>query len=164
MKKKLAIFGTGAHARKVCQCASAMGYTVSAFVDENPAAHAPVDGVPVVLPSALHAPGHTKAEMFVAIGNPVARQRLMDEFAAQGWHFPALIHPKAYVAPDAQLFEGVLVAATAVVETGTRIGRGSIVDVGVIVDHDCRIDAFCHLRPGKVLLPGTEVSDITPEL
>jgi UDP-N-acetylbacillosamine N-acetyltransferase len=164
MKKELAIFGTGAHARKVYQCARAMGYTVIAFVDENPAAYAPVDGIPVVLPSALHAPVNTKAEMFVAIGNPVARQRLMDQLAAQGWHFPALIHPKAYVAPDAHLADGALVAATAVVETGARVGRGAIIDVGVIVDHDCRIDAFCHLRPGNVLLPGTEVGCNTPNL
>jgi hypothetical protein len=34
------------------------------------------------------------------------------------------------------------------------IGRAEVLqrlmDVGVIVDHDCRIAAFCHLRAGQV--------------
>jgi UDP-3-O-[3-hydroxymyristoyl] glucosamine N-acyltransferase len=45
------------------------------------------------------------------------------------------------------------VAANAVVETATNVGRGAIIDIGVVVDHECRIGAFCHLRPGEVYGP-----------
>jgi carbonic anhydrase/acetyltransferase-like protein (isoleucine patch superfamily) len=41
------------------------------------------------------------------------------------------------------------------VESGCRIGRGAIVDVGAIVDHDCQIEDYCHLRPGQVCPAGS---------
>jgi UDP-3-O-[3-hydroxymyristoyl] glucosamine N-acyltransferase len=153
MSRVWTIFGTGAHARKACHCAVLGGDTVAAFVDENAAARAPVADVPVLPAAALSsgAPG----ELFVAIGNAEARRRLMDQCAAQGWRLPALVHPKASVAPDAVLGEGVLVAAGAVIESGAHIGRGSIVDIGVLVDHDCVVAAFTHLRPGQVCAAGS---------
>jgi hypothetical protein len=147
----IVIFGTGAHARKACQCAQAAGWRVVAFADENPLAVAPVPGLPV----------HTAAPMaswpaaFVAIGRADARRRLMDMLQAAGCALPPLVHPRASVAPDAWLGDGVIVAAGAVVEGGARIGRGAIVDIGVLVDHDVRVADFCHLRPGQVCPPGS---------
>jgi hypothetical protein len=147
--KRLFIFGTGAHARKVFYCA---GMHVYAFVDENRAAATPVAGVPVLDVTALPAPVEGDS-MFVAVGRPDVRRRLMDTLEQLGWHLPVLVHAGACVAPDACLGPGALIAAGAVVETGAKIGRGAIVDIGVLVDHDCVVEAFCHLRPGDVLAP-----------
>ena len=150
--KRLFIFGTGAHARKVAHYASACGFELVAFVDENPAALAPLPAAMLCTFDALGAPGEGDA-MFVAIGDPAVRRRLMDRLEAARWPLPALVHPAAVVAPDAVLGAGVLVAAGAVVETAALIGRGAIVDIGVLVDHECEIGEFCHLRPGDVLGP-----------
>ncbi len=155
--KRLFIFGTGAHARKVYHCATGSGYQVVAFVDENPAANAPMPGERVLDADVLPEPAADDC-MFVAIGRSDVRRRLMDRLAEQGWGLPALVHTAAWVAPDAQLGAGVLVAAGAVVETAAVIGRGAIVDIGVLVDHECDVGAFCHLRPGEVLGPRTRVA------
>ena len=157
--KRLFIFGTGAHARKVYHCANGCGYQVIAFVDENSAANAPIPGERVIDVGALPQPANGDC-MFVAIGRPDVRRRLMDQLAVLGWDLPALVHKSAWVAPDAQLGAGVLVAAGAVVETAAVIGRGAIVDIGVLVDHECDVGAFCHLRPGEVLNPCTEVPPV----
>jgi len=157
--KRLFIFGTGAHARKVYHCANGCDYHVIAFVDENSAANAPIAGARVIGIGELPEPGAGDS-MFVAIGRPEVRRRLMDQLAAQGWGLPPLVHTAAWVAPDAQLGAGVLVAAGAVVETAVVIGRGVIVDIGVLVDHECDVGAFCHLRPGEVLGPRTEVAAV----
>lgn len=155
--KRLFIFGTGAHARKVYHCATGSGYEVVGFVDENPAAVAPIPGEHVVVAAGLPVPAAGDC-MFVAIGRADVRRRLMERLGAQGWSLPALVHPVAWVAPDAQLGAGVLVAAGAVVDTAAVIGRGAIVDIGVLVDHECDVGAFCHLRPGEVLGPRTQVA------
>ncbi|MBC7603798.1 MAG: hypothetical protein H7255_14220 [Ramlibacter sp.] len=155
--KRLFIFGTGAHARKVYHCAEGGGYQVVAFVDENPAAALPIPGEHVIDAAALPAPAAGDC-MFVAIGHADVRRRLMARLGAQGWSLPALVHAAAWVAPDAQLGAGVLVAAGAVVDTAAVIGRGAIVDIGVLVDHECDVGAFCHLRPGEVLGPRTRVA------
>ena len=153
MSKVWVIFGTGAHARKAFHAAVLGGDSVAAFVDENPAAQAPVPGVPV-RPAALLAV-MPPADLFVAVGRADVRRRVMDEAAALGWRLPPLLHPGACVAPDAVLGEGVLVAAGAVVESGVRIGRGCIVDIGVLIDHDCDVAEFTHLRAGQVCAAGT---------
>ena len=154
--KRLFIFGTGAHARKVYHCAVGSGYQVVAFVDENPAAVVPIPGEHVVHATALPEPAAGDC-MFVAIGRADVRRRLMERLGAQGWSLPALVHSAAWVAPDARMGAGALVAAGAVVDTAAVIGRGAIVDIGVLVDHECDVGAFCHLRPGEVLGPRTRV-------
>ena len=147
------VFGTGAHARKAFHIAVLGGGRVAAFIDEQPGAQAPVPGVPVVMSLDLASP--LPGDLFVAIGRAEVRRRLMDEAVAGGWRLPPLVHPRASVAPDAVLGEGVMVAAGAVVESGAHIGRGCIVDIGVLVDHDCAIAEFTHLRPGQVCAAGT---------
>lgn len=155
MSQAWTIFGSGAHARKAAHCALRAGGTVAAFVDENPAATSPLPGVPVLTAAAWASQAGNASALFVAIGRADVRQRLMGDAAARGWRLPPLLHPLASVAPDAQLGEGVLVAAGAVVEGGARIGRGAIVDIGVLVDHDAVVADFCHLRPGQVCPAGS---------
>ena len=156
MTTRLYIFGTGAHARKVHHYATLAGWQVAAFVDEAAQPVAPVAGVPVLNADTLPAPTGDDA-MFIAIGRPEVRRRLMDRMAAAGWRLPALVHATAWVAPDAALAPGVLVAAGAVVETGCIVERGAIVDIGVVIDHDSRIGAFAHLRAGTACGPRSHV-------
>lgn len=156
MITRLFIFGTGAHARKVYHYAVDCGWQVAAFVDEAVGAAAPIAGVPVLLPQELAEPAKGDA-MFVAIGRADVRRRLMERMDAAGWRLPPLVHRTAWIAPDATLEAGVLVAAGAVVETATTVGRGVIIDIGVLVDHECRIGAFCHLRPGDVFGPRSDI-------
>ena len=153
MNRVWTVFGTGAHARKAFHIAVLRGDRVAAFVDEQPDAQAPVPGVPVL--SALRLAAMPPGDLFVAIGRPDVRRRLMDEASARSWRLPPLVHPSASVAPDAVLGDGVMVAAGAVVESGTHIGRGCIVDIGVLIDHDCVVAEFTHLRAGQVCAPGT---------
>jgi UDP-3-O-[3-hydroxymyristoyl] glucosamine N-acyltransferase len=147
------IVGTGAHARKVYHAVLARGESVIGFVDEDPRARAPIEGMHVCMPSALAAPVPGRA-MVVAIGNAEVRRRLMHQLQTAGWPLPPLIHPSAWVAPGARLGPGVFVAAQAAVESGSEIERGAIVDLGVLVDHDARVGEFVHLRPGHVLQAG----------
>jgi len=156
MATHLFIFGTGAHARKVYHYAVHGGWKVVAFVDEADDAVAPIPALPVWKLADLGAPPNGAA-MFVAVGRAEVRLRLMDRMSRAGWKLPALVHESAWVAPDASLGEGVLVAAGAVVESATVIERGAIIDIGVMLDHDCWVGAFCHLRAGEVHGPRSSI-------
>ena len=147
---RLYIIGTGSHARKVCYYALDLGWEVAGFVDEASNAKAPLKNFDVMdLPKKIN----QNEAVFVAIGQPIVRRRLMDSLSGVGWALPALVHRTAWVAPDAILESGVLVAAGAIVETSARIGRGAIIDIGALVDHDSEIEEFFHLRPGQVCHP-----------
>ncbi len=156
MANRLFIFGTGSHARKVYHYAVKCGWKVVGFIDEAADAVAPIPALPVLQLGNLGAPKNDDA-MFIAIGRADVRLRLMDRMAKAGWNLPTLVHVSAWVAPDAELEAGVLVAAGAVVETGAVVERGAIIDIGVLLDHECQVGAFCHLRAGEVYGPRSNI-------
>ena len=151
------IVGTGGYSRKVFHTIAARGERVFGFLDENPDAASPITGLPVCSPGGWPSAGDG-AQAFVAIGRPDVRQRLMDWLRAEGWQLSPLVHPNAWVAPDAQLGEGSFVGAQAAVESAAIIGRGCIVDTGTVVDHDARLGDFFHLRPGMVARSGVHIA------
>lgn len=155
MMDALLIYGAGAHARKVCHAWRLAGGRVEAFVDDDPTAASPVPGIELRPASALPEPRAGLA-VIVAIGRADVRRRLVDALIERGWRLPAVVHPRACVAPDARLEEGVFIAAGAVIESAAHIGRGAIVDIGALVDHDARVAAFSHVRAGKVCAAGGE--------
>ena len=68
-------------------------------------------------------------------------------------------HPAAYIAPGAEIDEGVELGPFTIVEDGARIGRGSILHAGVVIGQRCRIGCECILYPDVVLYPGAQLGD-----
>jgi len=159
MKMELIIYGAGAHAQKVYRCAELCGYSVAAFVvDQLPDGQSEIDGIPIMPVNTCKL--FDKAFRFtVAIGYAESRQLKYEYLTSLGGTAMSLIHPNAYVANSAIIEECSVVLAGAVVDEHTKIGCGTIVDIGCIVDHDCIIGQFCHLKPGSVLASYAELSD-----
>ncbi|NER64016.1 acetyltransferase [Pseudomonas sp. MAFF212427] len=86
------------------------------------------------------------------------RQDMFQALSARGFHFPALVHPAAWVDPSVQLSDGVQVMAGAVIQADTRIGVNSITNTGVRIDHDCIIGSHVHIAPGAVLCGAVNVA------
>ncbi|MBN1570077.1 MAG: UDP-3-O-(3-hydroxymyristoyl)glucosamine N-acyltransferase [Acidobacteria bacterium] len=68
-------------------------------------------------------------------------------------------HATAEIAPGAEIDEGVELGPFVVVETGARIGQGSILHAGVVIGGACCIGKECILFPGVVLYPGAQLGD-----
>jgi UDP-perosamine 4-acetyltransferase len=79
------------------------------------------------------------------------RKQLYVLWRKQGYRFPALVHPSAWVAPGVELGEGVQVMAGAIIQPGCVIGENSIINTHASVDHDCRIGSHVHVAPGSTL-------------
>lgn len=94
-----------------------------------------------------------------SIGDCEPRKRIYDNLRKLGFQLPVVIHPKAVVAGDVELGAGTFVAAGAIINTGTRIGKNVIVNTSSSVDHDCTIGDFVHIAPGAVLSGGVKVGD-----
>lgn len=88
-----------------------------------------------------------------------ARARLQAKMTAVGWTFPALIHPAAWVAKDADLGAGVQIVAGAIVQPGCQMGEGTILNTKASLDHDSRTGRFCHIAPGATLCGGVTLGD-----
>lgn len=79
------------------------------------------------------------------------RRVVYERFKEKGYRFSSIIHPSAVIAPDVHLAEGVQIMAGAIIQAGSSIGRNTIVNTGVTVDHDCNVGAHVHLASGAVL-------------
>ena len=87
----------------------------------------------------------------VALGNNEKRRELHAELQRCGYRIPTLVHPTAFVSPDAELSAGCIIRTRAVVSRYVRLGEGVIVNVGALIDHDCEVGAFTHVLMGAVI-------------
>lgn len=87
------------------------------------------------------------------------RQLVFERLTQMGFRFPALIHPFAWLSPDASISDGVQLTAGAVIQPGVYIGCNTIVNTRSSVDHDSHLGAHCHLAPGATLCGDVRVGD-----
>ena len=90
-------------------------------------------------------------ELYPAFGNNAARLKWIRRWTDSGLRVPVLIHPSAYVSPEAEIEAGTVVFPKAVINTGCRIGAGCILNCGAIVDHDCILEDGCHICLGAII-------------
>lgn len=151
----LIVIGGGGHAKVIVGVAKALSLDVLAIHDEDGGkAGTEILGIRVRggTPE-IFADGN---EVVIAIGDNRTRARLA---AAIDAPFATLVHPHAWVSPDARLGPGTVVFAGAVIQPGAQIGAHSIVNTGATVDHDCQVGDHCHLAPGVHLAGDVNVEN-----
>lgn len=94
-----------------------------------------------------------------SIGDCTVRKRIADNLEKIGFRLPVIVHPKAVVAEDVKLGGGTFVAAGAVINPGTKIGKNAIINTSSSIDHDCEIGDFVHIAPGVTLSGGVKIKD-----
>jgi len=151
---RLIIIGASGHGKVVADIAALNGYKDIVFLDDDEnikeCAEYPVIGKSVEAPD---------GEVFVAVGNPETRKRLMELYNKRIQ--PVLIHPSAVVAKGVELSDGSVVMAGAVINPGAQIGKGVIVNTSSSIDHDCRVGDYCHISVGAHLCGTVTVGDGT---
>lgn len=156
MKRPPAILlGAGGHARVVRALAEALGMEITGVCDPALAAGEKWHGLQVLGgDTALLAFDPVSVVLLNGVGKmpgSTSRARLQAEWALRGFAFPPLLHPAAWVAPDAKLGPGVQVMAGAVVQPGCTLAMGCIVNTRASLDHDGQLAEDVHLAPGATL-------------
>src|SRR5688500_2658608 len=147
----LLVWGASGHGKVVADVAELCGYTVTAFVDDDPAKiGSRWAGLPVVGPDTLAGvdPGTALA---LGIGDNGHRAAAYARAQTTGRPLPALVHPAAVIARTAQLGDATLVCATAVVNPAAVVGVAAIINTGAVIEHDCIVEDFAHVSPGAAL-------------
>jgi sugar O-acyltransferase (sialic acid O-acetyltransferase NeuD family) len=155
--RPLIIYGAGGHGLVVADAATAAGWRVLGFVDDdaNPRGERPW---PVLDRSALETAG---ADLIVAVGDNVRRQGLLGLLLDQGKNVVTIIHPTAWVSPSAQVGRGVYIGPQAAVNAQARLATGALINTGAVVEHHCQVGDSAHLAPRAALGGGAEVGNLT---
>ena len=70
---------------------------------------------------------------------------------------PAGIHPTAIIAEGVELGEGVHIGPYTVIERGSKIGAGAVIEAQVFIGEGCRVGSATHIYPQVTLREGTIV-------
>lgn len=91
-------------------------------------------------------------EFFIAIGDNAIRQKIYENFAAQGCLPVNAIHPSAEIDPSAFLApHGIMISSNVSINALSKIGHAVICNTGCIIEHECEVGDFVHIGPGTVL-------------
>lgn len=148
---QIAIVGAGGHARECLEAARAMGSDVACLFDDDPGLWGErILGVEV-REGGLDAVSGLEAgtALVIGVGDNAARRRIAERLA--GRVFATLVHPFTWVSPSAELGDGAVVFAGAVVQAQARIGRHAIVNTGATLSHDVEVGDYAHAAVGAHL-------------
>ena len=87
----------------------------------------------------------------VAVENPEMRLNWIKKLEEACYKIAILIHPKAYVAPSAQIMKGSIIEPMAVINSGTVISVGCIVSAGAVINHNSYVCDGCHIDCNAVV-------------
>ena len=158
-KATLLIIGAGSFSPEVEELALFLGYTEIAYLDDAPtnACRFPIVGKTSEIEN-LRAKYDTA---IVALGNNEIRMKYHEELKRCGYNIPILIHPTAFISPDAELSPGCIIRAKSVVSRYVKIGEATIINVGALIDHHVEIGYGCHILMGAVVRNKVKVAPMT---
>lgn len=163
--KKIILLGGGGHARVLIDLIRGCSeYDIAGVLDSQVEKGAKVSGIRVLgkddMLTELFDTG--VRDVCIAVGSikDNSKRRMLYEKVKQiGFSVPALIHPKAVIAGDLQISEGVQIMAGAVIQTGSSISENTIINTGAVIDHDNKIGRHVHICPGAVVSGGCIIND-----
>ena len=148
---KLLILGAGAQGHICHEIAQAMGvFDYIAFLDDRR------EGAI----GTLNEYKNFKDEYsicFVAIGDPAVRALWMDKVEQAGFTLATLVDPTSMVSKYAKIGAGSVVMRGAVVQGYVTTGRGCILSAGSIVDHDSTLGNYVQVNAGAIVSARSKV-------
>jgi sugar O-acyltransferase (sialic acid O-acetyltransferase NeuD family) len=163
----LIVFGGGGHGCVLIDVIRAMGiYRVVGVVDDHLLPDSMVLDVPVLGPASvlpkIYAEGvHLAVNGVGGIGNAQSRWDVFMQLEQHGFHLPIIIHPTAWIEPNAQLADGVQIFQFAHVGTKSEIGKGSVINVHAVLSHDVHAGMCANFSPGAILAGNVSIGDFT---
>jgi sugar O-acyltransferase (sialic acid O-acetyltransferase NeuD family) len=94
---------------------------------------------------------------FIAVGDNRIREKIYRQLT-QTLSTPVnAIHPSAVISPSVKLEDGIMIAAGAVINPLSYIGKGAICNTSSNIDHECVVGDFAHIGPGTILCGNVKV-------
>ena len=157
---RIFLYGASGHAKVVADLVERAGRGKIAFVVDDQAARQGTTLLGYAVIGGREALLERRRDVdagLVAIGDNRVRRAIAEWLAGQGFAFATAIHPSVQVGREVRIGNGSVLMAGAVVNSDTTIGAHCIVNTGASVDHDCRLGDGVHVAPGARLCGGVEV-------
>lgn len=150
---KIIIIGSSGHAKVVVDAIEKQGkYKIVGFIDSFRKINSKTLDIPVLgnekdLQNIIEK-YHIKYA-FIAIGDNTVRYKVSEKIKkiAPNLLFCSIIHPNTSIAKDTKIGDGTILMAGAVVNSSSVIGDFCILNTNSSLDHDSKMDNFSSLAP-----------------
>lgn len=146
------LYGAGGHAKVIMDILKAERKLVEALIDDNKELNE-LMGVKV-----LHNVDHEISPLIISIGDNRIRKAITEKVNTT---FGRAIHPSAMISDSVKIGIGTVVMQGVIIQACTQIGRHCIVNTGATIDHECVIDDFVHISPRVTLCGNIHVGEGT---
>jgi len=92
-----------------------------------------------------------------AVSDPERRLKWVEQLTEACFSVPALVHPRAFVSPSAQIQQGCIVEPNATVSANVVLAVGVIVSAGAVIQHSSFVGDGCHIDAGATVGVGSVV-------
>ncbi|NOQ75661.1 MAG: hypothetical protein GQ574_26880 [Crocinitomix sp.] len=160
--RNLIVIGTGGHARPVVDIAQLLNLHLVGCIDLNYKGNfEDILGAPVV--GGLDQLSNYAAEdtdVFVAIGNNLERKKNSTDLQNKGYKLITLIHPTVIFPKHIKIGKGSLVCAGVILNSDLEVGKGCIINTGAIIDHETVIGDYSHIAPGVKIAGRAKIGEL----
>ncbi|MBQ4820288.1 acetyltransferase [Aquimarina sp. MMG016] len=88
-----------------------------------------------------------------AIGNPIARKRVVKLFEEKGGIYKSIIASNAIIGNyEVIISDGCNIMQGVFISNSVQIGKGTLINTKAMIHHDVTIGSFCDISPGAILL------------
>jgi len=152
--KDLIILGAGGFSREASLLVEEINnsrpgkdeWNLLGFIDEDESKWGmELRGYPVLGGWAALAELPAEVSAICVVGEPAAKNKLVDLAGAQGRQFATLIHPQVETAGDIFIGKGVLINKGCLLTVNVRIGDHVLVNPGCGIGHDAIIEPYTNL-------------------
>lgn len=164
---KLLIVGCGGHGCNCLEIARTLTgsgeplFDDIAFADDNHVGESICDCNVICKVSEVDSVAEQFKYAFVAIGNNEIRMRITQGLIDAGYRIATLISPKANVSLYSQIGEGCVVFPFATVEQSAIVADGVVLDTGVVIGHNSKIENYSLVYANSVVRPYSLVESVT---
>ena len=102
---------------------------------------------------------HEFNHVIVAIGDNQTRRKVFIQLGTKGARFAVAVHPSAVIEYNVRLGEGTMVCAGVVINHASNIGSDVILNTACTVDHHNAIGDHVHIGPGVNLGGEVQIGD-----
>jgi sugar O-acyltransferase (sialic acid O-acetyltransferase NeuD family) len=153
METKYVLYGASGHAKVVFEIADAISQNIAAIIDDKPSSFHDFFQQKIVDAKLFNS---ENCKFLISIGNNQVRQVLSHKINQQ---FFTLIHPSTTISNSSKIGDGTVIMAGVIVNASVEIGNHCIINTAAVIEHDCTINDYVHICPNATLAGNVTIGE-----
>ena len=160
--ESIIIVGGGGHCRSCIDVIEQEGkFFIEGIIDKPDKVGEEVLGYPIIgTDNDLSQIAKKYPSFLITLGqirSPEPRMNLFDTLCALNVNFPVIKSPISYVSPHTRIGKGTIIMHGVIVNSSASIGENCIINTNSLLEHDSIVEDHCHIATGAIVNGGVSI-------